>query len=266
MTASTAEVEQAARGLVNQAPEVAVCLDFDGTLSPVVDDPQTARPLHGVVELLPSLAQRFGAVAIVSGRPAPYLAEHVGVAGVRYLGLYGLQEMYRGEARVDPRLEAARPTVAAAEAALRDSPAVRESGAWLEDKVYSVAVHTRRVPDRNRWTDPVDRTARQIAAEHGLELIPGKLVWELRPAVRADKGDGVRRVVAEARARVAVVVGDDLGDLPAFAAVAQLVEEGHEGLRVAVRSEEAPPDLLAAADLVLDGPEGVLEFLRRLAA
>lgn len=266
MTAGTAEVDQAARGLVNQAPEVAVCLDFDGTLSPVVDDPQTARPLHGVVELLPSLAQRFGAVAIVSGRPAPYLAEHVGVAGVRYLGLYGLQEMYRGEARVDPRLEAARPTVAAAEAALRDSPAVRESGAWLEDKVYSVAVHTRRVPDRDRWTDPVDRTARQIAAEHGLELIPGKLVWELRPAVRADKGDGVRRVVAEARARVAVVVGDDLGDLPAFAAVAQLVEEGHEGLRVAVRSEEAPPDLLAAADLVLDGPEGVLEFLRRLAA
>jgi trehalose 6-phosphate phosphatase len=63
-----------------------------------------------------------------------------------------------------------------------------------------------------------------------------------------------------------VVVGDDLGDLPAFAAVSELVSEGHDGLRVAVRSEEAPPDLLAAADLVLDGPEGVLAFLRRLAA
>jgi trehalose 6-phosphate phosphatase len=266
VTTGTATVEQAARALVARAQEVALCLDFDGTLSPVVDDPQAARPLQGVVELLDPLARRFAAVAIISGRPAPYLAEHVGATGVRYLGLYGLQEMYEGEVRVDPRLEAARPTVEAAAAALRDSPAVRESDAWLEDKVYAVAVHTRRVPDRERWTDSIDRTVRQIAEEYGLELIPGKMVWELRPPVRADKGDGVRRVVAESGARAVVVVGDDLGDLPAFAAVAELVTEGHDGLRVAVRSEEAPPELLASADLVLEGPEGVLDFLRRLAA
>jgi trehalose 6-phosphate phosphatase len=266
VTAGTATPEQVARVLAGRAREVALCLDFDGTLSPVVDDPQAARPLEGIVELLAPLASRFAAVAIISGRPAAYLAEHVRAPGVRYLGLYGLQEMHEGEVRVDPRLEAARPTVGDAAAALRDSPAVRDSGAWLEDKVYSVAVHTRRVPDRDRWNDAIDRTARQIAEEHGLELIPGKLVWELRPPVRADKGDGVRRVVAEAGARAVVVVGDDLGDLPAFAAVAELATEGHDGLRVAVRSEEAPPQLLAAADLVLEGPRGVLDFLRLLSA
>jgi trehalose 6-phosphate phosphatase len=222
--------------------------------------------LQGVVELLEPLARRFAAVALISGRPAPYLAEHVAAPGVRYLGLYGLQEMYEGQVRVDPRLEAARSAVDAAAAALREAPAVRESGAWLEDKVYAVGVHTRRVPDRDRWTDAVDRTAREIAEQYGLEIIPGKMVWELRPAVRGDKGDGVRRVVAESGARAVVVVGDDLGDLPAFAAVAELAAEGHDGLRVAVRSQEAPPELLAAADLVLEGPEGVLDFLRRLAA
>jgi trehalose 6-phosphate phosphatase len=264
--AGTATVEQAARALVARAHEVALCLDFDGTLSPVVDDPEAARPLEGIVEMLGPLVRRFAAVAIISGRPAPYLAEHVGVPGVRYLGLYGLQEMFEGEVRVDHRLEAARPAVAAAEAALRDSLAVRDSGAWLEDKVYSVAVHTRRVPDRDLWTDAIDRTARETADQQGLELIPGKMVWELRPRVRGDKGDGVRRVVAESGARVVVVIGDDLGDLPAFAAVAQLRTEGYDGLRVAVRSEEAPAELLASADLVLDGPEGVLDFLRRLAA
>jgi trehalose 6-phosphate phosphatase len=266
MTAGTATAEQAARALVARAQEVALCLDFDGTLSPVVDDPQAARPLQGVVELLGPLARRFAAVALISGRPAPYLAEHVAVPGVRYLGLYGLQEMYEGQVRVDPRLEEARPRVAAAEAALRDSPAVRESGAWLEDKVYAVGVHIRRVPDPDRWADAIDRTAREIAERFGLEIIPGKLVWELRPAVRGDKGDAVRRVVAESGARVVVVVGDDLGDLPAFAAVAELATEGHDGLRVAVRSAEAPPQLLADADLVLEGPEGVLDFLRLLAS
>jgi trehalose 6-phosphate phosphatase len=266
VTAGTATVEQAARGLVERAGEVALCLDFDGTLSPVVDDPEAARPLQGVVELLDPLARRFAALAIISGRPAPYLAEHVAVPGVRYLGLYGLQEVYEGEILVDPRLVAARPAVVAAMEALRDSPAVRESGAWLEDKVYAVGVHTRRVSDPDRWTDAIDRTARQIAEKYGLEIIPGKMVWELRPEVRGDKGDAVRKVVAESGARAVVVVGDDLGDLPAFAAVAQLVAEGRDGLRVAVRSAEAPPRLLASADLVLDGPEGVLDFLRRLAA
>jgi trehalose 6-phosphate phosphatase len=266
VTTGTATAEQAARTLAGRAQDVALCLDFDGTLSPVVDDPQAARPLHGVVDQLGPLVNRLAAVAIISGRPAPYLAEHVGVPGVRYLGLYGLQEMHEGRVRVDPRLEAALPMVTAAEASLRASSAVRESGAWIEDKVYSVAVHTRRVPDRDRWTDAIDRTAQQIAEQKGLELIPGKMVWEIRPAVRGDKGDGVRRVVAESGARMVVVVGDDLGDLPAFAAVGRLVTEGHEGLCVAVRSEEAPAELLASADLVLDGPEGVLEFLRMLAA
>ena len=90
MSAGTSVPEQAAR-LVERAQKVALCLDFDGTLSPIVEDPQAARPLPGIVELLGPLAERFAAVALVSGRPAAYLAEHAGARGVRYLGLYGLQ-------------------------------------------------------------------------------------------------------------------------------------------------------------------------------
>jgi trehalose 6-phosphate phosphatase len=71
--------------------------------------------------------------------------------------------------------------------------------------------------------------------------------------------------MAESGARAVVVIGDDLGDLPAFAAVADLVAEGHDGLRIAVRSDEAPSALLAEADVVLDGPAGVLDLLRHLA-
>jgi trehalose 6-phosphate phosphatase len=255
--------EHAAR-LVERAGEVALCLDFDGTLSPIVADPEAARPLEGIVELLELLADRFAAVALVSGRPAAYLAEHAPAPGVRYLGLYGLQEIRDGQVEVDPRLEEARPAVLAAGEDLRNSAAIRDSGAWLEDKQYAVAVHTRRIPDPDRWAGQIDRMARETAERHGLEVIPGKLVWELGPRVPADKGDAVRRVVAESGAREVVMIGDDLGDLPAFAAVSELAAKGHDGLRVAVRSAEAPPRLLAQADLSVDGPPGVLAFLQRL--
>jgi trehalose 6-phosphate phosphatase len=264
MTAGAAAAEHAAR-LAARADQVALCLDFDGTLSPIVPDPEAARPLAGVVELLGRLAGRYAAVALVSGRPADYLAEHAAAPGVRYLGLYGLQEIRDGQVRVDPRLEAGRPAVEAARRDLRDHPAVQASGAWLEDKRYAVAVHTRRVADPGRWAGPIGQAAREVADRHGLEVVPGKLVWELRPAVPADKGDAVRQVVASSGARSLVVAGDDLGDLAAFAAAAQLAAEGGDALRVAVASAEAPERLLAAADLVVDGPPGLRDLLERLA-
>jgi trehalose 6-phosphate phosphatase len=62
-----------------------------------------------------------------------------------------------------------------------------------------------------------------------------------------------------------VVAGDDLGDLSAFAAAAQLAAEGGDALRVAVASAEAPEQLLAEADLIVDGPPGLRDLLRRLA-
>ena len=263
MTADPSVTGHAAR-LAARAGEVALCLDFDGTLSPIVEDPQAARPLPGIVQLLAPLAARFAAVALISGRPAAYLAEHAAAPGVRYLGLYGLQEIRDGQVWVDPRLEVARPAVVAAHEDLKTHPAIQASGAWLEDKEYAVAIHTRRVPDPDRWAGPVDQAAREVADRHGLEVVQGKLVWELRPAVRSDKGDAVRRVVAESAAREVVVVGDDLGDLAAFAAVAGLTAEGGDGLRVAVRSAEAPPALLDEADLVVEGPAGVGDFLGRL--
>jgi trehalose 6-phosphate phosphatase len=252
---------QAAR-LVADADQVALCLDFDGTIAPIVEDPQAARPLPGIVELLGPLADRYAAVALISGRPATYLASHAAAPGVRYLGLYGLEEIVEGRVQVDPRLEAARPAVEAARRDLAAEEAVTACGAFLEDKRYAVAVHLRRVADPDRWAGPIDEAAARVAARHGLEVVPGRMVSELRPRVRSDKGDAVRRVAAESGARRLVVVGDDRGDLPAFAVAA----EAGDGLRVAVHSAEAPAELLAQADLTLDGPEGVREFLERLLA
>ena len=171
--------EHAAR-LAAQAQTAAVCLDFDGTLAPIVDDPNEARLLPGTVELLGHFAARFAAVALLSGRPADYLAEHAPASGLRYLGLYGLHEIRDGHVWVDPRLEAARLTVKSARQDLRDCAAVRDSGAYLEDTQYAVGIHTRRVADPARWTAAINEAARQVADRHGLEVLVGRLVWELR--------------------------------------------------------------------------------------
>jgi trehalose 6-phosphate phosphatase len=259
VTAGRSMTEHAAE-LARRAAEVAICLDYDGTIAPIVEDPATARPLAGIPELLGPLADRYAALALISGRPATYLASHAAAPGVRYLGMYGLEEIVGGRVQVDPRLAAAQPAVAAAARDLAGDPAVTASGAHLEDKRYAVAVHTRRVADPERWAGPVDQAAARVAADHHLEVVPGRMVWELRPQVPSDKADAVRRVAAESGAGALVVAGDDRGDLPAFAAAAEL----GGGLRVAVRSAEAPADLLDAADLVLDGPEGVREFLEHL--
>jgi trehalose 6-phosphate phosphatase len=137
-----------------------------------------------------------------------------------------------------------------------DDPAVAECGAHLEDKRCA------HPPGRRprALADPMGQAAARIAARHDLEVVPGRMVWELRPQVHSDKGHAARRVVAESGARSLLVAGDDLGDLPAFAVAAEL----GGGLRVAVRSAEAPARLLEEADLVVDGPEGVRELLEHL--
>jgi trehalose 6-phosphate phosphatase len=243
----------------------ALCLDYDGTLAPIVPDPEAARPLEGSVELLGRLAARAAAVALISGRPAEFLAAHASVPGVRYLGLYGLEEIHDGTLVVDPALAAAEPAVRAALGEVRDDPAVRESGAYVEDKGHAIGIHLRRVAEPERWAEPVAAAASRIAERNGLQVQPGRLVWELRPAVHSDKGDAVRKVVAESGAAAVLVAGDDLGDLPAFAAATELASRsGIEAVRVAVASAESPPDLVAEADVTVDGPEGLRDLLEGL--
>lgn len=79
--------------LRREPSRTALLTDFDGTLSSIVEDPAAAVPLPGAVEVLARLAERYGLVGVVSGRPVSYLADRLRGVGDRVWlsGLYGLE-------------------------------------------------------------------------------------------------------------------------------------------------------------------------------
>ena len=241
--------------LLIERPERTVLLaDFDGSLSPIVERPEDARTLPEVVDVLRRLVVRLGRVGIVSGRPVEFLRANLPVDGLTLAGLYGMEHFTDGRRIVDERVL---PFAEPVRAATKELAA--EFGALVEPKAgISVTVHWR--PHPHLAPAIVDATAR-LAARYGLATLQTRMAVELRPPVAIDKGDAVRALVEGFD--VGAFAGDDTGDLPAFAALAGAGLR--HALRIGVTSEEAPPELPGAVDLMVDGPSGLLALLTRVA-
>ncbi len=259
--------------VVADCARAVICLDFDGTLAPIVDDPSEAHVHPGAADALVALGERCLAVAVVTGRPVRQVLslgdlEEVGTqvadGGGRLLvlGQYG-NERWSTD---DPRVRTPRPPRGLA-SLMRELPSLlAEAGAsdaHLEEKGLAVAVHTRRLADPNGALERLTPALTRAASRHGLVLEPGRMVVEVR-APGMDKGAAVRQLQKELRADAMVFVGDDLGDLEAFEAVRALRRGGMVGLLVCSGSEEQQA-LVDVSDIVVDGPDGVVELLSRLA-
>jgi trehalose 6-phosphate phosphatase len=243
--------------LRSRLADAVLALDYDGTLAPIVDRPSEAVPALGAVEVLQALAPRVRALALVTGRPADVVVQLAGlqsVPGLVVLGQYGAQRWSGGTLTSPDEL----PAVATARAALPQVLAAE--GAELEDKGLSLVVHTRRCADP---TGALQRLEAPVtAAAGGLEVHRGRLVLELRPA-GYDKRAALLSLCEPLPAAV-LFAGDDLGDLPAYDAVDELRAAGVVGVTVCSGSDEGPAELRARADVVVDGPAGVVDLLRTL--
>lgn len=240
----------------------ALLVDFDGSLAPIVDDPARAVPLPETVAALGALSADLRVVAVVSGRPVGYLADHLSAldtGAVTLVGLYGLERRVGGSTVVDPRAEPwAEPIAAAADAAEAALP-----GLLVERKGrLCVTIHYRTAPGRATEARAV---ADALAARYGIEApLRGRMAVELRPPVPVDKGTVVRELAVHAQ--LAAFAGDDAGDVAAFDALSSLVSEGalDAGVRIGVASPESPLEILDA-DVVVDGPRGLAALLEALA-
>jgi len=227
-----------------EAPErSAVLLDVDGTLAPIVARPELAAVPEETRAELHRLAGRYALVACVSGRPGEEAARLVGVDGIRYVGVHGLELAPEAEAWREPLREFAE----------LDWPWRRE------DKGLTVTFHYREAGDEAAAREELKRVAVRAEAA-GLRAHWGRKVLELRPPIEADKGTAVRELLQERSLSRALYAGDDTTDLDAFRGL-----EGLQlGIRVAVASEEGPGELREAADLIVDSPQALLSVLRAL--
>jgi trehalose 6-phosphate phosphatase len=244
----------------------AVLCDIDGTLAPIVVDPESAAVPAPARTLLAGLASRYRLVACVSGRRASAARSMVGLDQLTYAGNHGLELLRPGDS--EPTLDPAlghRGTAASAFASRLDWARLDGYGLRLEDKGPIQAIHWRGAPDPGLAAQRAETIA-ELATEQGLVPHFGRLVLELRPVATVDKGIAVRRLIGESGASAALYGGDDRTDLDAFAALRELLRDGTlvAGVRVGVASSEGPEEIRAEADLVVDGPDGFLDLLRAL--
>lgn len=219
-------------------------LDYDGTLAPIVDDPDAAYPHPDVPEIVAALDEAYP-VWIVTGRDLVQLEPLLGLS-LKAIGLHGSQRGVIGETVEHLMSDEAAEAIAD----LRESlPSL--NGLRVEDKSQAFAVHYRQASDEDEARERIQAWTETMPEM--LEAIWGKKVVELRPR-GFTKGTAVRRITQQHPGRTPVYLGDDVTDEDAFEALHDL---DRDAVTVKVGGGET------VAEYRLAGPDEVAEYLRR---
>ncbi len=242
------------------ARHLAVFFDFDGTLSEIVDNPDSARLAEGAADALTWLTAQC-AVAVLSGRDLADVRARIGLPGIWYAGSHGFELTGPdGAHHQNAQAAASLPALGQAAAELRDQLG-EIAGVVVERKRFGVAVHYRNAAR--------DRVAQVIAAVRAagrraeLAVTTGREVIELRPNVDWDKGKTLRWLLGQVDGAgpdrlLPVYLGDDITDEDAFDAVRD------DGVPIVVRHSD-DGDRATAARYALDSPRAVVAFTEQLA-
>jgi trehalose 6-phosphate phosphatase len=206
--------------------------------------------VDGARHAIADLAERYRVVAIVTGRASEEVASLLDVPHVEYVGLYGFED--------------AAPELMTAIAPRAEEAAAVVPDAWVEDKGASIAIHYRQASDPKAARASLLVALQPVATESGLDLIEGKMVVELVPPGRPMKGATVERLAGEHGLEAVLYAGDDHADLDAFSALERLADTGTIAVRVAVRGDETPSELIETADIVCSDPDDLVRLLRTL--
>jgi trehalose 6-phosphate synthase/phosphatase len=262
-TGAASPTDQVRRRLapwLGQRPTVALFLDYDGTLTPIVPRPQDARLGESARLSLEQAARTPNLdTVIVSGRSLEDVQNMVGVPGLTYVGNHGFEIEGPG---ISYRHEGVKRFQEALEAAAQDLTALAVPGAWVERKGMTLAYHLRETPPAER--EAAEHDAEAVFKRRRLAITGGKAIVEGRPPIEWHKGHAVlyvlvRRHGADWPSRVrALYIGDDLTDEDAFRSL--------RGIGRSICVAATPPEGGTSADFRLPDSEAVVHLLRWLAS
>ena len=257
-----ADHEQLGEQLAGRRP--AVFLDYDGTLTPIVDRPEDAVIAESMRDAVRGLAGRC-TVCVVSGRDRPVVQSLMGVDDLVVAGSHGFDIWSPEGGEIEHQAAAGSEELLERVTARLHDELDSIDGALVEPKKASVAAHYRLVSEEER--PKVEAVVEQLLADHPEELkvTPGKMVYELQPKLDWDKGKAVLYLLEALELDgddvVPFYLGDDITDEDAFEALSG------RGIGVFVGSADDPEvgGRTTAADFVLDSTEEVERFLDTLA-
>ncbi len=259
--------ERAAGGILSifvQQERPGIFLDFDGTLSPIVNVPEEAQITMEARHQLKHLVERYPLVGIISGRAPADVAERVGVDGLVYAGNHGLEQLMDGQVVLHPE---AAPYMERLQDAAAELVDWLLTGMSLEDKGVTISIHYRNADDPEAVVRDLGPRLKTYTEQHGLQLNHGRMVYELRPPVQVDKGSAFRQLIESHHLDAAIYVGDDTTDVDVFQIATRMRAEGQVfGAAVGVRSAETPQAIIDHADLLVDGVAAVEKLLSWLSS
>ncbi|MFL6147667.1 MAG: trehalose-phosphatase [Pseudonocardiaceae bacterium] len=258
--------EQFAQRLDSRRP--AVFLDYDGTLTPIVDRPQDAVISDSMRDAVRRLAERT-TVCVVSGRDRAIIDQWMGIDGLVVAGSHGFDIGGHRDGTVRHDAVTGFEDLLSTVTHRLNTEVGSIEGAVIEPKRFSVAVHYRRVAPKDRPS--VAAAVDTLLAEYPdrLKVTPGKMVYEIQPKVDWDKGKAVQylrhALGVEGEEFVALYLGDDITDEDAFAALKESGNGQGIGVVVADLGDEEQADRVTAADFLLESTGEVQQFLNELA-
>lgn len=267
----TAGIARRAVAVLGRRP-AGLFTDIDGTISFMAPRPDEASVVPEARAALSEIERYLDMTGIVTGRALDMAMGLVQLPSLSYVGNHGLEWRIDGTHEDNPAALAGRGGLQQALATIADSATRLElaQGLLLEDKRLSATVHYRQTPNPERFLEEMLPVLAEVAGTHDLQLVPGRMIMELRPNTGISKGTALRDIVTQYGLKGVVFSGDDISDVEGFEILGAMRDAGTiDALMIGVVGPETPVRVRDTSDVHVADPTQMSAVLteigRRLA-